>query len=43
MINGNDNLIMDDFGFITSPIPEPSVALLGIAGAAVGVMRRRRF
>lgn len=43
VINGGDNLVMDDFGFIASPIPEPSVALLGLAGAAVGVMRRRRF
>jgi len=42
VINGGDNLVMDDFGFITSPIPEPSVALLGVAGMAVGVMRRRR-
>lgn len=42
VVNGVDNLVMDDFGFITSPIPEPSVALLGVAGMAVGVMRRRR-
>ena len=45
VINGGDNLVMDDFGFVTSPIviPEPSVALLAVAGAAVGITRRRRI
>ena len=42
VVSGGDNLIMDDFGFITSPIPEPSVALLGVAGAGLAAFRRRR-
>ncbi len=39
--NGS-NLIMDDLGFILSPIPEPSVCLLGAVGVGGFLIRRRR-
>ncbi len=35
-----DNPVIDDFGFVT--VPEPSVSLLGIAGLAGFLIRRRR-
>lgn len=36
------NLILDDFGFIVSPIPEPSSAAIALLGATGLLVRRRR-
>lgn len=40
-LNGG-NLVIDDFGFIVSPIPEPSAAFLATAGIFGCLVRRRR-
>jgi hypothetical protein len=40
VINGSENLVMDDFGFVA--VPEPSIAALAFAGATIAAARRRR-
>jgi len=40
-LNGG-NLVIDDFGFIVSPIPEPSAAVLAMTGLVAAALRRRR-
>ena len=34
--------VIDDFGFITSVVPEPSIALLGCGAFLIALARRRR-